>query len=363
MKKIIVVTICGIIAFIVVSYITNSCNRKIIDSIESETKEVVLETTVKYDVNVPFSEYNLNSYDKWYDYINYINEHYVDEKMKKFANVEELANYYIDWKTMENTGERIKQNIIRRAQNYTFYSILQSNNDWTDLPITENFRKKYNEKDGVLKYYNLPREIFYDIEESNIGYGNIFKLKFNEEYIEEINNKIYGKNYDRQTVGLVEKGECEFCVVFDDRDYIDNIYYLGNIMHEYIDDPDYVQLELELDDIDYIRDCVYELCVSEEYLMKGSYELTDFDNHISNMNVYSINYKYREKVFNSNGILPIKDYQKDSLEVISYDENSKEAIVKIETEDKKIYYKIKLNIDEYYTLEDADVSLYKEEKK
>ena len=158
-----------------------------------------------------------------------------------------------------------------------------------------------------------------------------------------------------------------FTYITDNKDYIDNIYYLGIKYHyedEYVDDEDYIPLESGyLDNIEDIEECVYELCVSEEYLMKGNYEITSLDTHGSNMYYYKIKSKYREKVFNSNGILPIKDYQKDSLEVISYDENSKEAIVKIETEDKKIYYKIKLNIDEYYTLEDADVSLYKEENK
>ena len=81
------------------------------------------------------------------------------------------------------------------------------------------------------------------------------------------------------------------------------------------------------------------------------------------MYYYKMDRKYRYKVFENNGILPIKDYLKDSLEVISYDEDTKEAIVKIETDEKKIFYKIKLDIDTSYWLNDATVELYREEDK
>ena len=362
MKKLIMVTICGILSIMIITFTINSCNKKLFGDIDDELETTKMETTSEYDLDFSINEYDFKTQDERKKYVTYINENFVGKEFNRFTDIDKIVELISKSLYKDNNKKFVINNLIFSSYKNLLLYMLQPNNDWTDLPITENFRKKFNEKDGILKYYNLPREIFYDIEESNIKYGNIFKLKFNEKYIEEINTKIYGKDYDNQTVAVVEKGDYEFCIVFDDKDYIDNVYYLGKNIEEYLP-PDYVQLELELDDIDYIRDCVYELCVSEEYLMKGSYELTDFDTHISNMNVYSINYKYREKVFKSNGILPIKDYQKDSLEVISYDENNKEAIVKIETEDKKIYYKIKLNIDEYYTLEDADVSLYKEEKK
>ena len=346
MKKIIGVTICGIISFIIVPYIINSCNKNLFGDIETEIKkESVIndksnEKIEVYDINKLVSSYDFDYYEEWEDYIEYIINNYLDYKFMSLIDVQYVAKDYFHYRNWKNlSGDDIRNSIIYDINVKVFKNMFKSNFDWTDLPITDNLKAKFSKAGSIAKYYDLPEDLI-DRGEQN-GFSIIITDNIPKDY---------------------ESIEYKFLILEDDKNYIDNIYYLGKIMEEYLP-PDYVQLELELYDVDYIRDCVYELCVSEEYLMKGSYELTDFDTHISNMNVYSINYKYREKVFNSNGILPIKDYIKDSLEVISYDENSKEAIVKIETEDKKIYYKIKLNIDEYYILEDADVSLYKEENK
>ena len=357
MKKVIIVIITGIAVFIIVTLLMNKCTSVLRESIENETKKANNKTEKKYDINIPCFDYNLDSYDDWYDYINYINDNYIDEKLRGYANIRELVRSYEELKVYDEnevplvlknveqsrkeyyTGHVIKQSIIYPAHKFILSNnLLKQNNDWKGLPLTENFKNKFNEKDGVLKYYNLPEDL--------IDKGELNGL-FSITITDNIPNDYESIKY-------------EFICIFNDEGYFDNIYYFGRYMEEYMP-PDSIKLEIELDDVDVIKACVHEICVSEEYLMKGGDELTDFDDYISGMNNLKINHKYRDEVFHSNGILPIKDYLKDSLEVISYDENIKEAIVKIETEDKKIYYKIKLDIDEYYCLDNATVELDREE--
>ena len=360
MKKMIIVIITGIAVFIIVTLLMNKCTSVLRESIENDTKKAINKTEKKYDINVPCFDYNLDSYDDWYDYINYINDNYVDEKLRGYANIREIVRSYEELKVYDEnevplvlknveqsrkeyyTGHVIKQSIIYPAHIFILSNnLLKQNNDWKGLPLTENFKNKFNEKDGVLKYYNLPEDL-------------IDKGELNGLFSITITDNI-PKDY--------ESIKYEFICIFNDDGYFDNIYYLGKNMEEITYDVDMIPLQFGMDDSDYVKWCVHELCVSEEYLMKGGDKITDFDCHINAINDFKINYKYQDKVFSSNGILPIKDYLKDSLEVISYDENTKEARVKIETEDKKIFYKIKLDIDEDYWLDNATVELDREEIK
>ena len=364
MKKMIIVIITGIAVFIIVTLLMNKCTSALRESIENETTKQVVENNKKYDINTPFSEYNLNGFYEWLDYVNYIKNNFIDEKIVKCIGKlydVDVIRYYDRWDKREYTGLSVRADIIARAQNYVLKLVLQPDGNWTDLPITENFRNKFDEKDGVLKYYNLSNDVLKNEEMVYVGNGII---KFNitdKNYIQKVNHIIYGKNYDINTVSLVDSIESVFCVIFDDRDYIDNIYYLGETYH-YETDAETKNI-FSLDNVEDIKNCIYELCISEEYLLKGNYELSDITCHGMNMYYYTIDNNYRDKVFHSNGILPIKDYLKDSLEVISYDENTKEAKAKIETEDKKIFYKIKLDIDEDYWLNNATVELDREEDK
>lgn len=386
MKKVIIVIFTGIVVFIVVTLLMNKCTSALRESIENETKKEVSVKENKYDINAPFSEYNLNGFYEWLDYVNYIKNNFIDEKIVKCIGDlydVDVIRYYDRWDKREYTGLSVRANIITRAQNYTLKMVLQPNKNWTDLPLTENFKNKFNEKEGVIGYYNLSEMVLTNLQDVNIYMNTkIVKLNVNDvAYLEKINERVIG-NEDEAiekakmqfagnilsqfpiTIEKYSSVDYMFCVVFDDRGYIDNIYYLGEEYH-YSDEED---AEFQpnvgyLDNIKDINECVYELCVSEEYLMKGSYDITNLNIHGSNMYYYKMDREYRNKVFSSNGILPIKDYIKDSLEVISYDENKKEAIVKIEIKDKKIYYKIKLDIDENYCLENDSVELFKEEDK
>lgn len=337
MKKVIIVIITGIAVFIIVTLLMNKCTSALRESIENETIKQV-ETTSQYDLDRIIGEYNFITYNQISDYVNYILDNYVDEKFRNYIDTFEIEESVTDSLVKKySNGRFIINSSINMAQENVFAYMFKSNSDWTDLPITDNFREKFSKAGSIANYYSLPEDLI------DKGKQNGFSIIITDNIPE---------NY--------ESIEYRFVCIFNDDGYFDNIYYFGRYMEEYMP-PDSIKLEIELDDVDVIKACVHEICVSEEYLMKGGDELTDFDDYISGMNNLKINYKYRDEIFNSNGILPIKDYIKDSLEVVSYDENTKEARVKIETKDKKIYYKIKLDIDEYYCLENATVELDREE--
>lgn len=320
------------------SLLMNKCTSALRESIKNETiKEV--ETTSKYDLDLTIDEFNFSSGREQSNYVNYNVDNYVDEKFRKFVDTFEIVKLISSSICRNERKTFVINNMLYNAQKKIFSYMFKSNSDWTDLPITDNFRTKFSKAGSIAKYYNLPEDLI------DRGEQKGFSIFFTDNV---------PKGY--------ESIEYRFLLFEDDKGYIDNIYYLGRNMEEYMS-PDSIKLEIELDDVDVIKACVHEICVSEEYLMKGGDELTDFDDHISGMNNLSINYKYRDKVFRSNGILPIKDYLKDSLEVISYDENIKEAIVKIETEEKKVFYKIKLEIDNSFQLQNSKVEFYKEEIK
>ena len=62
MKKVIIATVTGIAVFIIVTLLMNKCTSVLRESIENETTKQVVDNNKKYDINAPFSEYNLNGF-------------------------------------------------------------------------------------------------------------------------------------------------------------------------------------------------------------------------------------------------------------------------------------------------------------
>lgn len=356
MKKVII-AISGIAVLIIVSLLINKCRHSIKRTIDDEQKNII-ETTKKYELEVAASEYGLVSKnDNWLEYVEYINENYVDEKFKKFSDINSVMKFFDKKLWREDAdGNFVMLNLISSAKKNVFKYILRPDCDWSDLPITDNLRNKFNEKDGILSYYNLPKDI---IGKGKLGTDgdNIYKV-------------VVGENDD--------KTNYIFYYLLDDRGYFDIIYYLGELSYDPILEGNYNN-RFPLNDVESIKNCILEICASENYLLESDDEYLNIKDHYSNMCICCMDDDFRDKVFKNNGILPIKDYMKASLKIDKYDDDKKEAIVKVETNNKVIYYKIVLELfkDEYIEsvnydsiitdyglyLKDAKVELYKEETK
>lgn len=372
MKKVIIIILSGIIIFVSISLIMNKCTNDMRKTIENEIKqEIQVEETKKYELNKNTLEYNLKTYDDWCDYLNYINENYVDVKFNKFAEIESIADFNKDFPPINSLGIDIKKSLIRSAQENIFQLLLTPNGDWTDLPITENIRKKFKEEEGVLGYYKLPTDL---IEKGTLGYegNNIYKIRregiYDNSYFESHKEKFsYVEELRKKfpnvpiTMKYPDGRYYYFCCIFDENGYFDNIYYLGGI--DYYDDSDIYKDVIELNSINDIKECILEICSSEEYLIKKGDNYKSINEHISKLYDYCMDYKYRNKILEENGILPIKNIIKDSLKVEQYDNNTHKAVVSVEVDNEKIYYDIELFIDDKYYLTDAKVELYKEKEK
>lgn len=374
MKKVIIVIISGIIIFVSVSLLMNKCTNDMRKKIENETKEEMqIEETKKYELEVKASEYGLiNSDDNWFEYVKYINDNYVDEKFRKFSSIKDVVELFDKglYRKIAN-GDYVKKNLMGSAQETIFKILLTPNSEWADLPITENIRKKFNEKDGVLGYYKLPTDLMekgtFEHEGDNIYkirregiYDNSYFESHKEKYsyVEELRKKFPNVPI---TMKYPDGRYYYFCYMFDENGYFDNIYYLGGI--DYYDDSDIHKDVIELNNNEDIKECLLEICSTEDYLLKKEDDNISINEHISKLYDYNINYKYRNKILKEDGILPIKNIIKDSLKVEEYNNNTHKAIVSVEIENKKIYYDIELFIDDKYYLTDTKVELYKEEKK
>lgn len=177
----------------------------------------------KYDISKEVGDYSFNNDIDYRDYLKDISRIIEPHELVRFIDYD---SFYFSQK-FDNfkTGNEQIVPLIKDAYNNLINYIVQPNQDWSNLPLTENFRKKFNERDGVIK-------------ECDYNYKSISKYSYD--------NKTFSIDYDWVPDDAHEKytdDEIEFMLtygagaynldrynyefVLDDKGYLDDIVFLG----------------------------------------------------------------------------------------------------------------------------------------
>ena len=214
--------------------------------------------------------------------------------------------------------------------------VAKKNNDWSNLPLSENFRKKYNEKDGIfgkLKFDSIDLNYYKEGEKSYIGGTHHLRLKDGKQ---EIIYLIYGKHTEKKD--------------FTEIPLLDDVDLFGPI---YLTDKNGKEVDYRLPFTDDLKESnlnklargdVYtfysesSVAVSERFHKKYPFFL-DLFIHYSPLSFNRITFLEKESDLDNN----IAIFEVDSV-----------------LECKKRKYKVKLILDKRLYLDEAEVELIKE---
>ena len=322
-----------------------------------EMSDYKLETTtakktIHFDLEKPIKDYNLDSYEDWEEYIEYL----LDKIDFKFSNLIDknetiLYNYKHSKDNQNRNGKKFIDLYMNTAYIRVLNGIFYPNGDWSNYPLTESFIKKFNEKEGVGKYYNVPEENRAENFISSVNINTYTKTITVDAYeILDIYHDIYGK-YDTYYLSytLDEKGYIDDIV-------LDRIEPVNDENGNYIVKKDkYLMIDEDAKSI------IYNVCLYDNFFIKHSYidyniEYSDWKKDIEETGMTD---KFRDYFIKNDGILPNKDFL--SLEVINVDIDKQLSLVKIELENKYIFYDIYWKVDNEFRLDTVDVKLNHED--
>lgn len=219
-KIIISIFIIGIIAT-VIAFMVNHKNGSIKN--DSNNKN----NNYKYDINKQVKELNLKTID---DYIEYLNEMKLLVEPKALREMviinKRLASIYIDSDAIKSeNGYEIKNGLQASAYRNLIEIIIKKNQSWSKLPLTYNFKKKFNGKEGCIKEF--------DFTGKSIHSHNFKNKKFSVER-SWIPDDAYEKYPAEQIEFMLEYGAGAYNLdyynyeyILDEEGYLDDIVFLG----------------------------------------------------------------------------------------------------------------------------------------
>ena len=181
----------------------------------------------KYDINKTVKELKLQSVDDYVEYLNDLKERIELNELKKMIVIDKKrANRYKRANlTQKQNGKDIINELVNTAYSDLINIIIQKEQNWSNLPLTENFKKKFNEKDGVIKEcdynYKSISKYSYDNKTFSIDYDWIpddANKKYTDDEIEFMLE--YG-------AGAYNLDRYNYQFVLDDKGYLDDIIFLG----------------------------------------------------------------------------------------------------------------------------------------
>lgn len=352
MKKYILYTLVIVIIFTGSMFILRRCTDSMIEPSNYSVETITLNKEVKFELDKPLKEYNLKTYEEWEEYIEYLFDK-MDYKFSRFINKNEtiVYNYKHSKDNQERNGKKFIDLYMHTAYLKILNDIFYKNSDWTDYPLTEKFLKKFNEKEGVRKYYNIPEENKENNFVSSININTTMrKINIDAYEIKDIYHDVYGK-YDIYHLSYV----------LDDQGYIDDVIlnYIEPVNDEngvYILKKDrYLMTKENTESV------IYNICLYDNYLLRYGNTLIEWENWKTDIDETGMTDRFREYFVKNDGILPIKNFS--NIEVISIDVKNKSALVKIDLENESLYYDINWEIDDELRLDTIDVKLNHQVKK
>ena len=354
MKKYVLYTIVIVVAFLSMIFLLKMCTNKMIEVSDYKEETTITKNNIQFDLEKPIKDYDLDSYEAWEEYIEYL----LDKIDFKFSNLIDknetiLYNYKHSNDNQNRNGKKFIDLYMNTAYIRVLNGVYHPNGDWSNYPLTDNFIKKFNEKEGVGKYYNIPEENKEQNFISSVDINTYMKTITVDAYeVMDIYHNIYGK-YDKY----------HLYYTLDENGYIDNIV-LDKIEPVSDENGNYILKKDKylMTDID-AKSVIYNVCLYDSYFIKHSYidyniEYSDWKMDIEETGMTD---KFRDYFIKNDGILPNKDFS--SLEVINVDIDKHLSLVKIELDSKYIFYDIYWTVDNEFRLDTVEVKINHEENK
>ncbi len=122
--------------------------KQILEYVEQENA-----TPIEYDMNMIVKELNLQTEQDYYDYLYSIKEKMYPQELREYIDLDERVK---SLKNAEYSQRTDNGNVILKDfYSYSYSSVIDilitREKSWDDLPLTENFRKKFNEEEGIIK--------------------------------------------------------------------------------------------------------------------------------------------------------------------------------------------------------------------
>ena len=208
--SVIVVAICMVLVIYVVKPI----------SIKKETIDSKTIETTKYNFEAKLENLHLEKKEDYLEYLIEISKKVKPELLKQLVIVDMniAAVYKNSYFAQKENGEQVLRELTADAYRELLCRVIRHGEDWSELPLTEHFREKFNPEEGVITH---PDYVYYD---DLYTYVNDYSFNKKEFAVECKNNEgiRYGQVY---TFILNEEG------------YLDDIIFLRNDYEgwEYID--------------------------------------------------------------------------------------------------------------------------------
>ena len=203
-------------------------------------KKVAKSVDHKYDINKTIGELQFKSNKEFRDYLKDISKHVNPKDLIKLINYNEY--FYSENLDNNRNGKDMMLILTKYAYQKMIEIVIQKNEKWDKLPLTEHFKSKFNEKDGCIKEIDSDK-----IYVHNFGYSDDNKT-FSIEY-SYIPDDAYEKYPAEQIEFMLEYGAGAYNLdyynyqyVLDDEGYLDDIIFLGITPHivegRYVDEDE-----------------------------------------------------------------------------------------------------------------------------
>ena len=204
----------------------------------------------KYDINKKINELNIQDNKEYREYLKDISVYINPEQLR--ALIDYTRFYYSVKVGGDMSGNEEILMLKKNAYKNMFLVLIQKNQDWSNLPLTENFRKKFNEGGGCINEIDA-RPIVHKIKDysdidndSTIEYINTTQLQdynfdkktFSVQY-DYIPDDAYEK-YSEYNIyymlyygaGAYNSDRYNYQFVLDDKGYLDDIIFLGKTLYK-----------------------------------------------------------------------------------------------------------------------------------
>ena len=183
----------------------------------------------EYDMNKTTYELSLKTNEDYKKYYKYIIDLMHPEELKKYINIQDYVKSHMKalYVQQYDNGYVILKNLYSHAYACVMDELIKKETSWDDLPLTVNFRKKFNEKDGIIKevddYYPSLSEFELDDKDGKFNISRYWIAddayeKYTKEQIEFMLD--YG-------AGAYNLDRYNYKFVLDENGYIDDIIFLG----------------------------------------------------------------------------------------------------------------------------------------
>lgn len=181
-----------------------------------ETEIVVMETKEKYDFTKPIEELHLGKLDNYVDYVTELSKQLKPIELRELViiDINYVAVFKNSYYAKQRSGEQILKTLSVSAYEELLNRVTTPNSDWTGLPLTENFRSKYNEKDSAVGESKYLQHSNYGMSMSGFSLDN---KKFAMIYSQWKDNQ-YGGNEEVEYLDW-------YSFILDEEGYLDDVIF------------------------------------------------------------------------------------------------------------------------------------------